>query len=103
MRLDQATTDAILKMPVPDEKSKLRSFLGHMSYIGKHVPDLRMARAPLDELLKQDVKFVWDESRQKAFVRCKMLSGNSAMLTHFDASKPMILTTDASPFGLGAC
>ena len=33
IRLDPATTDAILKMPAPDDKNKLRSFLGHMSYI----------------------------------------------------------------------
>ena len=48
IRLDPVTTDAILKMPAPDDKNKLRSFLGHMSYIGKHVPDLRKSRAPLD-------------------------------------------------------
>ena len=25
------------------------------------------------------------------------------MLTHIDVKKPIVLTTDASPFGLGAC
>ena len=25
------------------------------------------------------------------------------MLTHFDAGKPIVLTTNASPFGVGAC
>ena len=74
-----------------------------MSYIAKHVPDLRAARAPLDELLKPDVKFVWDKARQAAFDKCKSLAGNIAMLTHFDVKKPIVLTTDASPFGLGAC
>ena len=44
VRLDPATTEAILNMPVPDDKAKLRSFLGHMSYIGKHCPDMRPAR-----------------------------------------------------------
>ena len=58
MRLDPATTEAIVKMPAPDDKGKLRSFLRHMSYIGKHVPDVRKARAPLDNLLKPDVSWV---------------------------------------------
>ena len=43
VRLDTATTDAILKMPRPEDKGRLRSFLGHMSYISRHVPDLRKA------------------------------------------------------------
>ena len=74
-----------------------------MSYIAKHVPDLRQARAPLDLLLKPDVKFIWEEEHQVAFEKCKRLAGNSAMLTHFDVKKPIVLTTDASPYGVGAC
>ena len=100
VRLDPATTEAILNMPVPDDKAKLRSFLGHMSYIGKHCPDMRPARCFLDELLKPDVKFEWNEKYQRAFDMCKRLAGNSARITHFDAKKPIMLTTDASPFGI---
>ena len=40
------TVSAIVNMPVPVDKSTLPSFLGHMSYIGKHVSDVRVARAP---------------------------------------------------------
>ena len=97
VRLDTSTTDAILKMPAPTDKSQLRSFLGHISYVSKHIPDLRSARAPLDYLIKPDVKFVWDKNHADAFERCKKLAGNSALLTHFDPAKPIVLTTDASP------
>ena len=34
---------------------------------------------------------------------CKRLASNSARLTHFDAKKPIVLTTDASPFDIRAC
>ena len=91
VRLDTSTSDAILKMPPPDDKHKLRSFLGHMSYIAKHVPDVRKARAPLDQLLKPDVKFVWERSHQAAFDKYKLLAGNSGMLIHFDIKKPFNL------------
>ena len=57
----------------------------------------------LDELLKPDVKFEWNHKHQCAFDMCKRLAGNSARLTHFDAKKPIVLTTDASPFGIRAC
>ena len=82
VRLDTSTTEAILKMPEPQDKHQLRSFLGHMSYISKHVPDIRKACASLDNLLKPDVKFVWETQHQEAFDQCKKLAGNSAMLTH---------------------
>ena len=99
VRLDTSTTEAIVKKLRPDGKSKLRLFLGHMSYISKHVSDLRKARAPLDSILKPDENFVWETQQQEAFVKCKALAGNSARLTHFDTKKPVVLTTDASPYG----
>merc|ERR1711954_441457 len=103
VHLDPATTAAILHMPSPGDKSKLRSFLGHISYISKHIPDLRTARAPLDFLVKPDVKFVWDKIHEDSFNKCKSLAANSALLTHFDPNKDIVLTTDASPHGVGAC
>ena len=103
VRLDTSTTAAILNMPVPTDISRLRSFLGLISYISKHCPDLRSARAPLDYLCKPDVKFLWNTDHETAFQRCKKLAGNSALLTHFDPAKPLVLTTDASPYGIGAC
>ena len=103
VRLDTSTTDAILNMPAPTDKSQLRSFLGHINYISKHIPDLRSARASLDYLIKPDVKFIWNWDHDAAFQKCKSLAANSALLTHFDPKKPIVLTTDASPYGVGAC
>ncbi|CAL4128351.1 unnamed protein product [Meganyctiphanes norvegica] len=103
IRLDPTTTSAIINMPLPQCKDTLRSFLGHMSYIGRHVPDVRLARAPLDKLMKADVKFTWTAEQDSAFSKCKDLASNAATLAHFDSSLPLVLTTDASPVGLGAC
>ena len=70
-----------------------------MSYISKHVPDVRKAHAPLDNSLKPDVKFLWENEHQQAFDKCKSLTDNTAMLAHFDPTKQLVLTTDASPHG----
>ena len=102
-RSDPESIEAIVNMPAPTDKHTLRSFLGHMSYIGKHVPDLRTARAPLDAILKKDSKFVWEEVHAKAFNMCKELASKSVTLAHFDQNLPLVLTTDASPVGIGAC
>ena len=90
-------------MPAPTNKHTLCSFLGHMSYIGRHVADIRTARAPLDALLKKDTKFVWEDSHSKAFETCKRLASKSSTLAHYSPKLPLVLTTDASPDGLGAC
>ena len=102
-RVNPSEVNAIVNMPAPSDKHTLRSFLGHMSYIGRHVADIRLARAPLDALLKADAKFDWSEEHSKAFNKCKSLAGNTATLAHYDAKLPLVLTTDASPVGLGAC
>ena len=67
------------------------------------MPDLRQAHAPLDALLKPDEKFVWEKPHEEAFSKCKKLAGNSVMLCHFDTKKPLVLTTDASQYGVRAC
>ena len=102
-RVDPSAVRAIEQMPPPKDKSALRSFLGHMSYVSKHIADVRSARAPLDALLKTDSKFIWTSQHEKAFNLCKKLASNTATLAHFDEKLPLVLTTDASPVGLGAC
>ena len=102
-RMDPAVIEAITHMPAPKDKHTLRSFLGHMSYIQKHVADLCTARAPLDALLKKDVKFEWKDVHARAFDKCKALASSSSILAHYDDSLPLVLTTDASPYGIGAC
>ena len=44
-----------------------------------------------------------DATHQEAFNKCKKLAGNSARLTNFNTKKPVVLTTDASPYGLAGC
>ena len=72
-------------------------------YVSRHIPDLRTARAPLDTLLKADVKFEWKSAQTEAFEACKKLASSAATLVHYDEKLPLVLTTDASPVGLGAC
>ena len=102
-RLDPSSVDAIVNMPAPTDKQTLRSFLGHMSYISRHIPDIRIARAPLDALLKKDVNFVWEKAHSEAFSNCKKLASNPATLAHYDENLPLVLITDASPVGIAAC
>ena len=102
-RMDPSAVDAILNMPAPTSRHELQSFLGYLSYVRRHVPDLSRVTPVLSALLKKNVNFIWLKEHEIAFQLCKKLAGNMATLTHFDEKKELVLTTDASPVGIGAC
>ncbi len=58
--------------------------------------------APLRQLLKTDVKYVWQPAQQQAFDKLKDLCTQSPVLKFFDPSKSVEIFCDASSSGLGA-
>lgn len=94
---------AIQYMQAPTNVSQLRSLLGCMSYHSQYIKDIRKLREPLDELLQKDKEFVWTPRCQEAFENFKTILTSDLCLTQFDPSKPLILATDASNTGIGAC
>ena len=56
----------------------------------------------MHELLQKNINFKWGKSQQDAFEKSKQLLDNSGLLVHFDATKEIILSCDASQKGIGA-
>ena len=98
----QDKVEAIRKAPTPSNLTELQSFLGMVQYYGKFIPNLSMVLHPLYERLKADALWSWDSACDDAFNQCKRLLSSDTVLTHYDGSKPLILATDASPYGVGA-
>ena len=98
----QDKLEAIIKAPAPTNVSELKSYLGLLNYYGRFLPNLSTELAPLHQLLQKNAKFRWNSLQQQAFERSKQLLKESNLLVHFDPSKEVILTCDASPYGLGA-
>ncbi|XP_059062766.1 uncharacterized protein K02A2.6-like [Achroia grisella] len=93
---------AITNTPAPTNVSELRSLLGMVMYYGKFVRNISFILAPLYELLRSGVRFVWTENCDKAFREVKRLLISSEVLVHYSPDLPLILTTDASSLGVGA-
>ncbi|XP_045109704.1 uncharacterized protein K02A2.6-like [Portunus trituberculatus] len=55
-----------------------------------------------DLLLQKEVKWQWGHNEQRALSLSKQLLGSSRVLVHYDSSKSLLLTCDASSHGLGA-
>ena len=93
---------AITEAPTPTNVSQLKLFLGMLKYYGRFLPDLATMLTPLYVLLQQNRKWSWGESQQRAFEQAKKIFSDSPLLTHFDPTKAVILTCDASPYSVGA-
>ena len=93
---------AIQDAPTPKDVSQLRSFLGMLNYYGRFLPDLATLLSPLYELLQSSKKWSWEERQDRYFKEAKKLLATSDVLTHYDPRKPLVLSCDASPYGVGA-
>ncbi|KAG8174742.1 hypothetical protein JTE90_012063, partial [Oedothorax gibbosus] len=56
----------------------------------------------LHRLLDSDAKWVWLGSHTEVFNKLKNLISSDSVLVPFDETLPILLTCDASPYGVGA-
>ena len=93
---------AISEAPSPKNVAQLQSFLGLVNYYGKFLANSSTVLAPLYKLLKKAEPWKWGKDQEAAFQEIKNALKSSKLLVHFDASKPLVLSCDASSYGVGA-
>ncbi|KAJ8353420.1 hypothetical protein SKAU_G00209870 [Synaphobranchus kaupii] len=97
-----SNVDAVQRLPEPTCPAQVASFLGMTAYYLRFLPQYSTTTAPLHELLKKDVPWVWTCACSTAIQQLKAQLTSPPVLAHFDFSSPTILTCDASNIAVGA-
>ena len=73
-----------------------------VNYYHRFLPNLSTTLTPLHHLLKKHIKWAWSPECEAAFNKVKQLMASDTVLTHSNPGLPLVLSCDASPYGLGA-
>lgn len=93
---------AIVNAPIPDSVQKLQSYLGLLNYYSRFLPNLSEILHPLYKLLQKNEPYVWSEDCQRAFDCSKKILVQNKLVVHYNPSKELFVTCDASSYGIGA-
>ncbi|KAG9392766.1 hypothetical protein J8273_5907 [Carpediemonas membranifera] len=92
---------AIVAMKPPSSVAAVRSFTGMTNYLREFIPNYASVLAPIVDLTKAKVPFVWGKAQQQAFEEVKRLIMRRPILAYPDYSRTLIVRTDASTAGCG--
>ena len=96
--------EAIKALPLPDTKSKLRSFIGTVAFYNKFIHNFAGIAAPITEMLKKgsSEKLNWNKIQMDSFVKLQNALVQAPVLRLPDVTKTFCLRTDASSIAVGA-
>lgn len=102
LHVDPSKVKAMLDIPIPTCVSEVRRVVGTFSWYRRFIPNFSSIISPLTSLLKKGSKFGWDERCDSAFRKMKECLVSAPILSCPDYSRPFVVQTDASGYGIGA-
>ena len=68
-----------------------------------NIKNMKNIRGPLKELLKKDKPWLWTHECLESFEKIKKALTSDLSLTHYNPALDIIVASDASAYGIGAC
>jgi hypothetical protein len=99
---DPQKVKAIKEFSIPKNTTDVKSFLGLAGYYQKFIPQCSKIVKPLNDLLKKDQIWLWEQEQLESFHLLQTVLTQELVLQYPDFTKPFVLTTDASGFAIGA-
>ncbi len=100
---EETKVTKILEWPTLKTVKDVRGFLGLCGTVRIWIKDYSAIARPLTELIRRDIDFVWDDRRQQAFDKLKLLATTAPALRPVDytSDNPVILSVDSSIIAVG--
>ncbi|UYV83505.1 K02A2.6-like, partial [Cordylochernes scorpioides] len=99
--IQASRAEAIQKLKRPENKTEVQRFLGMVTYLGKFIPNLSDKTAPLRKLISNKSEWKFGGEEIDCFKKLKDMVSNAPILTFFDPTKPITISSDASQYGIG--
>ena len=90
------------KMPSPNNKNELQSFLSIMDYLSKISPLTAEVCKPLWNLMSVKSEWTWNNTNQKLYDRAKSLIKIDTSMAFYNEKQQLYLETDMLDVGLRA-
>nr|KYP59055.1 Transposon Ty3-I Gag-Pol polyprotein [Cajanus cajan] len=100
VHVDPEKIKAIQEWPTPTNVSEVRSFHGLASFYRYFVPNFSTLASALNELVKKDVVFLWQEKHNLALPEPKQKLTQAPVLALPDFNKTFEIECDASGIGI---
>ncbi|GBG60360.1 hypothetical protein CBR_g4318 [Chara braunii] len=94
--------EALRVWPEPTNTTNVRSFMGLAGYCQRFITGYSRIVAPMTRLQSPKVPFVFDDDACRSFQALKTVMLMAPVLSIYDPTLPMRVTTDASGYGIGA-
>ena len=99
---DKDKIHAIQNMPRPTDKTGVLRIMGMVNFIGKFIPNLTAKTSCIRELLHRDCEFKWTVKHEHEWQKLKDTLSTAPVLSFYDHTKRIKVSTDASKDGIGA-
>ena len=99
--VDPGMVEVVISWERPKSVFKIRSFLGLAGYYKRFIEDFSRLAASMTRLTRKEVKFVWDDSCERAFQKLKKRLTSALILIVPERGQRYTVYCDASKDGLG--
>ena len=99
--VDPGKVEVVMSWERPKSIFEIRSFLGLAGYYRRFMEDFSQLAAPMMRLTRKEVKFVWDDSCERALQELKRRLTSAPILIVPERGQRYIVYRDASKDGLG--